>query len=111
MSDVGLKHDTGKPDLTDIPKEAMWEMGKAFTYGQVKYGKNNFRLGMSVSRQLSAALRHIYQHLDGEISDSESGVSHLGHALASLSMACYTVHNYPNLDDRFDKDKEKHVKP
>lgn len=104
----GIKHDQEKPDMTDIPMEAMWEMGKAFTYGQKKYGKNNYREGMNVSRQLAAAVRHIYQHLGGQSIDSESGVSHLGHALASLAMACYTLQNHPNLDDRFNKDKEKH---
>lgn len=105
----GKKNDNGKPDLTDIPKEAMWEMGKAFTYGQKKYGKNNFRLGMNVSRQVAAAIRHLYQHLDGETVDVESGVTHLGHALASISMACYTMANYPDKDDRFPLDKEKHA--
>lgn len=110
MSEIGLKFDTEKPDLTDIPKEAMWEMGRAFTYGQKKYGKNNYRNGMEVSRQIAAAIRHIYQHLGGETLDSESGVSHLGHALASLAMACYTIANYKDLDNRFKKDIEKFLK-
>lgn len=111
MSDnIGKKYDGDKPDLTDIPKEAMWEMGKAFSYGQKKYGKNNFRNGMLVSRQIAAAIRHIYQHLDGETLDPESGVTHLGHALASLAMACYTISNYKDLDNRFEKDIEKHLK-
>lgn len=86
----------------------MWEMGKAFTFGQVKYGKANFRHGMLVSRQLAAAIRHIYQHLDGETLDPESGAMHLGHALASLSMAVYNLKNNPSLDDRFEKDLKKH---
>ncbi len=104
---VGVKHDNSKPDMTDIPLEAMWEMGAAFTYGQKKYTKNNYRKGMLVSRQLAAAVRHIYQHLSGETKDPESGVSHLGHALASLAMACYTLKNHPQLDDRFEGDLAK----
>lgn len=103
----GKKYDQGKPDMTDIPKEAMWAMGEAFTYGQKKYGKNNYRNGMQVSRQLAAAVRHIYQHLSGETLDKESGLSHLGHALASIAMACYTLSNHPDMDDRFTKDVEK----
>lgn len=105
---VGVKHDQGKPDLTDIPLEAMWQMGQAFSHGQKKYGKNNFRNGMSASRQLAAAVRHIYQHLSGETVDPESGVTHIGHALASLSMAAYTIKNHPEMDDRHPADKEKH---
>ncbi len=100
----GLKFDNSKPDMTDIPLEAMWQMGAAFTYGQKKYAKNNYRKGMKVSRQLAAAVRHIYQHLSGETNDPESGVTHLGHALASIAMATYTLKHHPSLDDRFEGD-------
>jgi hypothetical protein len=86
----------------------MWEMGKAFTYGQKKYGKSNYRKGMLVSRQLAAAIRHVYQHLDGETIDPESSAFHLGHALASISMAIYNLKNNPHLDDRFPGDLKKH---
>lgn len=109
-SSAGVKHDNQKPDMTDIPMEAMWQMGQAFSHGQKKYGKNNYRLGMSASRQLAAAVRHIYQHLSGQTLDSESGVTHLGHALASIAMACYTIANHPNMDDRHPQDKAKHDK-
>jgi hypothetical protein len=104
----GIKFDGNKPNLTFIPKEAMFEMGKALTFGAKKYGDHNYRNGMKVSRQLAAALRHIYQHLDGETLDPESGVTHIGHALASLAMACYTLNNHKDLDDRFVGDLEKH---
>lgn len=104
----GLKNDQEKPDLTDIPMDAMWEMGKAFTYGQKKYKKNNFRAGMLVSRQLAAAIRHIYQHLDGENFDKETKSMHLGNAMASIAMAIYNLKNNPSTDDRFIKDLEKY---
>jgi CRISPR/Cas system CSM-associated protein Csm5 (group 7 of RAMP superfamily) len=103
----GIKHDENKPDMTDIPKEAMWSMGAAFTFGQKKYGKNNYRNGMLISRQLAAAVRHIYQHLDGETNDKESKELHLGHAMASIAMAIYNLKNNPQFDDRFEKDLEK----
>lgn len=109
-SQQAIKNDQSKPDMSDIPKEAMWEMGAAFTFGQKKYGKNNYRNGMKVSRQLAAAVRHIYQHLAGETIDPESGVTHLGHAMASLAMACYTYKNHPNMDDRHPEDIKKYEK-
>lgn len=107
---AGVKFDNQKPDLTDIPLDAMWEMGKAFTYGQKKYKKNNFRNGMLVSRQLAAAIRHIYQHLDGETLDPETLSMHLGNAMASIAMAIYNLKNNPHLDDRFGPDKAKYNK-
>lgn len=105
---VGIKNDEHKPDMTDIPMEAMWEMGAAFSHGAKKYHKNNYRNGMKVSRQLAAAIRHLYQHLGGINIDSESGVSHLGHAMASIAMAIYTLNNHPEMDDRHPADVAKH---
>jgi Domain of unknown function (DUF5664) len=109
-TEVSVKADNGKPDLTDIPLEAMWQMGAAFTYGQKKYEKSNFRKsGMLVSRQLSAALRHIYQHIDGQTIDGETGTTtHLGHAMASLAMAIYNLKHHPDMDDRLQADKDKY---
>ncbi len=105
---VGVKNDQDKPNVAAIPKEAIWKMGLALGYGAKKYGNNNYRNGMLISRQLGAAVRHIYQFLDGEPQDLESGNCHLGHALASLAMACYTLENCPDMDDRFEGDLEKH---
>lgn len=108
---TAIKADSTKPDFTDVPLDAMWEMSKAFTYGQKKYSKGNFKNpGMKVSRQLAAALRHIYQHLDGETVDKESNSMHLGNAMASLAMAIYNLKHHPEMDDRFPADKEKHGK-
>ncbi len=102
--EVGIKHDQDKPDLTLIPKEALWEMGLALTYGGKKYGRYNYRAGLHITRQLAAAMRHLSQFIDGENLDSESGHSHLGHALASIAMATYTLQNKPEFDDRYKKD-------
>lgn len=99
----GIKFDGDKPDMTLIPREAMLQMAEAFTHGAKKYGRHNFRGGLAISRQVAAALRHIYQFLDGENIDQESHCSHLGSALASLAMACYTLENKPKLDDRYVK--------
>ena len=100
-----LKYDNNKPNLALIPKEAMWHMGQALAYGASKYGADNFKEGMQIRRSLAAALRHIYQFLDGENIDAESGCNHLGNAMASLAMACYTLENRPEFDDRYVKPK------
>ena len=104
---VGVKNDQQKPSMASIPREAMDEMGLALGYGAKKYGDGNFRNGMSIKRQMAAAVRHIYQFLDGEDVDIESGYSHIGHGLASLAMAAYTFKNLPQYDDRFPADKAK----
>ena len=101
----GKKYDAGKPDMTHVPKEAMYAMAEAFTYGAKKYGADNYRQGLHVRRQIGAALRHIYQFLDEGDIDQESGCKHIGSALASLAMAAYTVERKPEFDDRFRPEK------
>lgn len=94
------KFDNGKPDLSILPVPALKLMSAAFTYGAGKYGRNNYKNGLEVTRTLSAALRHIYAFLDGENNDPESGVNHLGHALASVAMTVYNLEKNPSKDDR-----------
>lgn len=82
-----------KPEYALIPKLAIDELAKAFTYGAVKYGKFNYAkgAGINISELLSKSLRHIYQFIYTETHDKESKELHLGHAMAGLAMA---VHNY-----------------
>ena len=103
----GRKNDQEKPMLAYIPKEAIWETGKAFSYGQLKYNKWNYKNGLEITRTVSAALRHIYQFMDGENFDKESKSLHLGNAIAGLSMAIDTYYNHKDKDDRFKKNKRK----
>jgi len=103
--EVGNKLDAGKPMLSLIPKEAMWGMANAFTYGAKKYSAHNFKQGIAYSRLADAALRHITAYMDGENIDEESGNCHLDHALASLAMLKYMSVNKQSEDDRFLSDE------
>lgn len=99
---VSVKHDSEKPAVQYIPMEALFAMGEAYGYGAKKYGGYNFQLtGLEVTRCLAAAIRHIFLFLSGEDNDKESGKSHLGHALAAIGMAIYTLAHFPSKDDRF----------
>jgi hypothetical protein len=98
---IGVKADNGKPQISLIPTEAILEMATAFAYGANKYSADNFKHGIKYRRLLDAALRHILAISAGEDLDSESGNSHLGHALASLAMLAYMMKNKPEFDDRF----------
>lgn len=104
---VGVKNDQHKPMLAFIPKEAIWETSKAFSVGQKKYGDWNYKSGLAITRTVSAALRHIYQFLDGEDFDPETLSLHLGNAIAGLSMAVDTYYNHPEFDDRYKKTKKR----
>lgn len=101
MSEVGNKNDSGKPRISLIPKEALWGMANAFTYGANKYAAHNFKNGIDYSRLADAAMRHLSAYMDGENIDDESGNCHLDHALASLAMLKFMSVNRKENDDRY----------
>jgi len=78
----GVKYDEGKPRLALVPTKSLWEIAKVLTYGANKYPEadNWKRVPGARWRYADALLRHIFQWLDGEIYDKESGYHHLAHA-------------------------------
>jgi hypothetical protein len=106
--DLGAKkYDSGKPQLSLVPVEALEAIASAMAYGAAKYGKNNYKLGHKWSRCLDAALRHLYALAHGEEIDPESGNTHLSHALASLSMLSYHIKHHPDLNDLWETTDEQ----
>jgi hypothetical protein len=102
----GIKLDSGKPPFDLLDKLALEETAYVMAHGEKKYGTFNWRKGLSQRRACGAALRHIYQHLDGEDLDSESGLLHLAHAMAGVMFAIRMWHQRPDLDDRYKPVKE-----
>lgn len=104
----GVKHDSGKPKLSLIPVEFIIGLGKALTLGAKKYGHHNFRSGISYTRLLDAAERHMKLEAAGINEDKESKLPHWAHAAASLAMYAFMKKWFPELDDRFKyTDKQK----
>lgn len=55
--------------------------------GALKYGRANYRAtGVRASVYVDAVLRHVGAWFEGEDLDPDSGVPHLGHALACLAV-------------------------
>lgn len=102
-----VKHDSGKPDYTLMPTEAMDEIAAVWTFGQRKYAAFNWANGFKWRRPLAAALRHIYAYLRGEDKDPESGLSHLAHAICCLCMVITFEKTQTGEDDRHDTTRTK----
>jgi hypothetical protein len=100
---TALKFDQGKPDLSMISYELVSEVAKVRMFGSKKYDRDNWKNGFKVTRSLAAALRHIFLFLSGETNDSESGLSHLAHAVCCLEHAIYDMKHHPENDDRYKK--------
>jgi hypothetical protein len=80
-----------KPPMHLLDARAIFETARVLEFGRSKYGENNWRgngsYDLGAKRPLAAALRHIFQYLDGERLDPESGQNHLGHAMCSVMFA------------------------
>jgi len=82
---TGTKHDHGKPILGAVPPHAELAVGRVLTFGAEKYARGNWdKVEDHENRYMDAALRHLNAHRRGELTDSESGESHLAHAACCI---------------------------
>lgn len=82
---IGTKHDQGKPILGAVPPHAELAVGRVLTFGSNKYARGNWdKVEDHENRYMDAALRHLNAHRRGELTDSESGESHLAHAACCI---------------------------
>lgn len=100
MESKGLKYDEGKTPMALVPPIAEEELAKAFGFGAKKYSEWQWTDGIKLMRIMSACKRHINAWIRGEEVASDSGVHHLGHAMACLAMIIDTQILHPDLDDR-----------
>lgn len=100
--------DDDKVPLSRVPWAGVDALARAQAYGHRKYGDfENYRKGMEISRNLSCALRHIRDFMDGQDLDAESGVDHLGHAMARIAFVIQNRHDGVAIDDRYNKRERK----
>lgn len=99
-SKQGIKHDDGKPDFSMVSYELLEQVALVRMFGAKKYSRSNWKKGFAVTRSCAASLRHIYLFLRGETYDSESGLSHLAHAVCCLEHAIFDMTHHPQHDDR-----------
>jgi hypothetical protein len=79
------------------------EVARVLEFGARKYAPNNWRKGMSWSRLVGAALRHLAAFERGEICDPETGLPHLGHLGCCLMFLIVYQREGLGTDDRCSK--------
>ena len=104
MTTEAVKADSGKPDWSLVPFEALEGMVRVLEFGANKYSRNNWMTGggFSYRRVLTACVRHLFSYMGGEDKDPESGLSHIHHAQCNLLfLAMYLTNREKfNKDDR-----------
>lgn len=100
----GLKYDQDKPPIDLIPSESIIEIAKVLGFGAKKYERHNWKKGISYSRLIAAALRHVLAYNGGEDLDPESQLSHISHAQCCLAfLSTFIAEGRKELDDRYKK--------
>lgn len=107
MSDVALRDNAGKPELSYILdlRYACEALAQVFAQGAIKYARGNWQKGGKPDEEyLDAALRHMMK-AQREVYDEETGCLHYAHAVWNL-MALLELNyrrDYPALDTDFDQ--------
>lgn len=90
-----------KVSITKLPPVAMLHASHAMMDGAKKYGAYNWRdKDVIASIYLDACLRHMLAWSDGEEFAQDSGVHHLGHAIACMAILLDAQASSSLIDDR-----------
>lgn len=99
-----VKADSGKPDWSLVPFEALEDMVKVLEFGAKKYDRWNWTTsgGFKWTRIIASTLRHLFDFAKGIDTDPESGLPHIAHAQCNLLFLAYYIRNKDtcNKDDR-----------
>lgn len=90
-SNQKAKADAGKPRLTLVPTQIIFDIAKVREYGNNKYpegGPDNWKQ-VEIQRYRDAAFRHFIAYLNDPTGvDEESGLSHLSHLACNIAFLC-----------------------
>lgn len=89
MSNQKAKADNGKPKLTIVPRQIIYDIAEVREYGNKKYGDSDNWKTVEVQRYRDAAFRHFMSYLDNpQGADEESGLPHLSHLACNIAFLC-----------------------
>ena len=83
------KADAGKPKLTLVPRQILFDIARVREYGTKKYGDPENWKQVDKQRYKDAAFRHFCAYLDDPQGvDEESGLPHLAHLACNVAFLC-----------------------
>lgn len=84
-----VKADAGKPRLTLVPQQIIFDIARVREYGVKKYGDEDNWKKVEKNRYKDAAFRHFMAYLsDPNGVDAESGLPHLAHLACNIAFLC-----------------------
>lgn len=89
MNNQTAKADAGKPKLTLVPRQIIFDIAEVREYGNKKYGNPENWKTVEIERYRDAAFRHFMAYLDNPYgTDTESGIEHLKHLACNIAFLC-----------------------
>lgn len=89
MNKQEAKADAGKPMLSLVPRQILFDVARVREYGTKKYGDPDNWKQVEKQRYRDAAFRHFMSYLDDPQGlDEESGLSHLSHLACNIAFLC-----------------------
>ena len=95
-----LRYNEGKLQWSMIDFKSLEGMVRVLEAGAEKYSKDNWRLGMPVTKVCESLLRHSFSFMSGETNDQESGQSHMSHVMVNAMFIEYIMRERTQFDDR-----------
>lgn len=93
-TDQTIKADAGKPKLTLVPQQIIFDVARVREYGLQKYGTSESWKSVDIQRYRDAAYRHFLAYLkDPHGVDEESGLPHLSHLACNIAFLCELEQN------------------
>ena len=87
--DHTAKADSGKAQLSLVPRKIIWDIAKVRMYGNKKYKDPDNWRHVEPERYRDAAFRHFLAYLDDpDGTDEESGIKHLHHLACNIAFLC-----------------------
>ncbi|MFW6370976.1 MAG: dATP/dGTP diphosphohydrolase domain-containing protein [Bacteroidota bacterium] len=79
MKEKALRYNEGKPKWSLVHFQSLIPMVRVLEFGAAKYAPENWKKGLDKKQILESMMRHLTAVMDGEETDPESGISHMGH--------------------------------
>lgn len=102
QSTQALRYNQGKLQWSLIDFKSLEGLVKVLEMGAKKYDKHNWKKGMPITQVSESLMRHLFAFLNGEDTDSESGLSHISHVMCNAMFIEYIMREKPEFDDRYE---------
>lgn len=94
MSNQKIKADEGKPKLSLVPWQIVYDIARVREYGNQKYGDSESWREVEPERYIDALLRHTLAFASDPFGrDGESGLPHLWHVATNVAFLCAMFKN------------------